>query len=146
MGAKSSFFSSEIRLKYFRFFTFDLEYLEGLQSSETLLTKMPQTFCFFSTQGVFLLAGTISFDEKSRQSAALFWFGLCDFGVLQIFYSWAVLQRTIVDSPSFFSPSSRKRLPNGQCPYNPFDEEVGGLDGFLYEAAQNFEVFSNIQD
>jgi hypothetical protein len=25
-------------------------------------------------------------------------------------------------------------------------EEVGGFDRFLYEAAQNFEVFSNIQD
>jgi hypothetical protein len=32
------------------------------------------------------------------------------------------------------------------CPCNPSAEEVGGLDGFLYEAAQNFEVFSNIQD
>jgi hypothetical protein len=29
---------------------------------------------------------------------------------------------------------------------NPSVEEVGGLDGFLYEAAQDFEVFSNIQD
>jgi hypothetical protein len=34
----------------------------------------------------------------------------------------------------------------GLCPYNPSAEEVGGLDGFLYEAAQNFEVFSNSQD
>ncbi len=25
-------------------------------------------------------------------------------------------------------------------------EELGGLYGFLYEAVQNFEVFSNIQD
>jgi hypothetical protein len=30
--------------------------------------------------------------------------------------------------------------------YNPSAKEVGGLDGFLYEVAQNFEVFSNIQD
>jgi hypothetical protein len=29
------------------------------------------------------------------------------------------------------------------CPYNPSAEEVGGLDGFLYEEAQNFEGFSN---
>jgi hypothetical protein len=34
----------------------------------------------------------------------------------------------------------------GLYPYNPSAEEVGGLDGFLYEAAQKFEVFSNIQD
>ncbi len=32
------------------------------------------------------------------------------------------------------------------CPYNPAAEELGGLEVFLYEAAQNFELFSNIQD
>ncbi len=31
------------------------------------------------------------------------------------------------------------------CPNNPSAEEVGGLDGFLYDAAQNFEDVSNIQ-
>jgi hypothetical protein len=44
----------------------------------------------------------VHFDEKIRQSAALFWFGLRDVGILQIFYSLAVLQRTIVDSTAFF--------------------------------------------
>ncbi len=33
----------------------------------------------------------------------------------------------------------------GLWPYNP-SQQVGGLDAFLYEAAQNFEVFSKIQD
>ncbi len=33
----------------------------------------------------------------------------------------------------------------GLCPYNRSAEEVGGLDVFLYEAAQNFEVLSNIK-
>jgi hypothetical protein len=32
------------------------------------------------------------------------------------------------------------------CPYNPSAEEEGELDGFLYEAAQNFEVFPNNKD
>jgi hypothetical protein len=27
--------------------------------------------------------------------------------------------------------------------YKPCAEEAGGLEAFLYEAAQNFEVFSN---
>jgi hypothetical protein len=27
------------------------------------------------------------------------------------------------------------------CPYNPSDEKVGGLNGILCKAAQNFEVF-----
>ncbi len=31
-------------------------------------------------------------------------------------------------------------------PYNSWSQQVGGLDAFLYEAAQNFEVFSKIQD
>jgi hypothetical protein len=29
----------------------------------------------------------------------------------------------------------------GFCLYNPSAEEVGGSDGFLHDAAQNFEVF-----
>jgi hypothetical protein len=31
-------------------------------------------------------------------------------------------------------------------PITPSVEEVGGLELFLYEAAQNFELFSIIQD
>ncbi len=34
----------------------------------------------------------------------------------------------------------------GLCSYNKWSQQVGGLDAFLYEAAQNFEVFSKIQD
>jgi hypothetical protein len=41
---------------------------------------------------VFLLAGALLFDEKIRQSAALFWFGLRD---VEIPYSRAIIQRTI---------------------------------------------------
>jgi hypothetical protein len=38
------------------------------------------------------LAGALLFDEKISQSAALFWFGLRDVGIL---YSRAVIQKTI---------------------------------------------------
>jgi hypothetical protein len=38
------------------------------------------------------------FDEKIRQSAALFWFGLWDVGIL---YSLAVIPRTTEVSPAF---------------------------------------------
>jgi hypothetical protein len=31
------------------------------------------------------------------------------------------------------------------CTYNPSAEEVEGLEVFLYEAAQNFELFLNIK-
>jgi hypothetical protein len=32
------------------------------------------------------------------------------------------------------------------CTYNPPAEEVGLLDGFLYDAAQNFDLLTEIQD
>jgi hypothetical protein len=72
------------------------------------------------------MAGTLLFDEKIRQSAALFWFGLQGVGILQIFYSRAIKQRTIVDFPAFLeTPLAGKDCD--LCPYNPF------------------ELFSNIQ-
>jgi hypothetical protein len=55
---------------------------------------------------VFLYAGALLFDEKIRQSAALFWFGLWDVGIL---YSRAVIQRTIDVSPTFWSTVQWKR-------------------------------------
>jgi hypothetical protein len=52
------------------------------------------------------LAGALLFDEKLRQSAALFWFGLRDVGIL---YSRAVIQRTIdVSSASWKHGAAEK--------------------------------------
>ncbi len=99
---------------------------------------MPPTSSFFSTRFVgieFLLAGALLFYEKIRRSDELFWFGLRDVGIFQIFYSRAVLQSTIVDSPAFLEPMQFSRKDCSLSPYNPSDEEVGGLDGFLYETA-----------
>jgi hypothetical protein len=47
---------------------------------------------------VFLLAGALLFDEKTRQSAALFWLGLRNDEVL---HSQAAIQRKIDVSPAF---------------------------------------------
>jgi hypothetical protein len=59
----------------------------------------------------FLPVGCTSlFDEKICQSAALFWFKLRDVGILQIFYSRAVLQRTIVGSPTFLEPGLEEKI------------------------------------
>jgi hypothetical protein len=66
-------------------------------------------------------------DEKIRQRAALFWFGLRDVG---LFYSRAVVQRTIVDFPAFLEYGSAE------------SEQAGGLETFFSEAAQNCKVFS----
>ncbi len=103
---------------------------------------MSPTSCFFGTQFVynpfFLLAGALLFNEKIRQNAALL-FGLRAVGILQIFFSQAVLQRTIVYSPAFLEFCLAEKIAVFLCPYNSSAEEVGGLDGFLYGAAQNFK-------
>jgi hypothetical protein len=71
----------------FKFLNFTLEYLKRLQSSEPLHAKMSSTFCLFRSRfaksPVFLLAGALLFDEKICQSAALFWFGLQDVGIIR---------------------------------------------------------------
>jgi hypothetical protein len=53
------------------------------------------------------LASSLLFDEKIRQSAALFWFGLQDVGIL---YSQVVIQRTIDVSPAFLEHSSAEKI------------------------------------
>jgi hypothetical protein len=93
-----------------------------LRSSEPLHTKMNPTSCLFGSWFVknpfFLLgAGTLLFDEKIRQSAALFWFGLRDVEILQIFYSRALIQRTIVDSHTFLEHDLAEKIT--VCAYKP---------------------------
>jgi hypothetical protein len=53
------------------------------------------------------LAFTLLFDEKIRQSGALFWFGLRDAGIL---YLHAVVQRTIDVSPEFLEHGSVEKI------------------------------------
>jgi hypothetical protein len=53
------------------------------------------------------LAGALSFDEKIRQSASLFWFGLRNDGIL---YLQDATQRTIDVSPAFLEHSSAKKI------------------------------------
>jgi hypothetical protein len=53
------------------------------------------------------LAGTLLFNEKIHQSAALFWFGLRDIGVL---FSQAVIQRTIDVSPAFLEHGLAEKI------------------------------------
>jgi hypothetical protein len=53
------------------------------------------------------LAGTLLFDEKIGQSAALFWFGLRNVGVL---HSQAAIQRTIDVPHKFLEHGSAKKI------------------------------------
>jgi hypothetical protein len=100
---------------FYSFFFLTLNF--KLQSSEPLRTKMPRsnllllryTVCIESCLST-VFAGTLLFDEKIHQSAVLFWFGLRDVGILQIFYSPTVLQGTIVDSPAFLELSLAEKI------------------------------------
>jgi hypothetical protein len=74
---------------------------------------MPPTSCFYTwfvENPFFLLADALLFDEKFRQTAALFWFGLRNVGILKMFYSRAILQRTIADSPAFLEPGLAEKI------------------------------------
>jgi hypothetical protein len=66
----------------FGFCNFTPELLKRLQSSEPLHAKInPTSFLFrsrFALNPVFVLAVALLFDEKVRQNAAQFWFGLRD--------------------------------------------------------------------
>jgi hypothetical protein len=91
------------------------------------------------------LAVALLFVEKIRQSGALFLFGLRIVGFLQIFYSRAVIQRAIVVLSRIFGARFGGK-DHGLCTYKLWSKQEGGLDAFLYLAAQNFELFTNIQD
>jgi hypothetical protein len=61
-----------------------------------------------------------------------------------IFYSRAVIQKTIVDPPAFLKHVSEKKIP--VCAHTTHvPNKYRRVIGILYEAAQNFEVFLNIQ-
>jgi hypothetical protein len=53
--------------------------------------------------------------------------------------------KNIVDAPAFLEHDLAKNI--GVCAYTTCvpSKYIGGLEAFLYEAAQKFEVFSNIQ-
>jgi hypothetical protein len=87
------------------------------------------------------LAGALLFDEKICQSAPLFWFGLRDVGIL---YSPAVIQRTIDVSPAFLEHNLAEKITVEHM--QTVIQASRMLDSFLHEAAQNFELLSNIQD
>jgi hypothetical protein len=95
-----------------------------------------QTACIKS----FLLACSLVFDEKMRQSTVLFWFGLRDVRILQIFFSPAVIQRTSVDSPALLETGLAEKVaicvPTSRMPKKKKEERY-----FLYKEAQkSFQI------
>ncbi len=78
---------------------------------------------------------------EARQSAALFWSGLRDVGIL---YSQAIIQRTTDVSVAFLEHGSAEKIAvwaHANC--DPNMQEFGFI---LHEAAKNFELLSKIKD
>jgi hypothetical protein len=87
------------------------------------------------------LAGALSFDEKIRQSAALFWFGLRND---RIFTCQPQFKEQLISLPHFWSMVRRKRLRFEHM--QTVNRTSRRIFAFLHEAAQNFEVVLKIQD
>jgi hypothetical protein len=84
------------------------------------------------------LAGALSFDEKIRQSAPLFWFGLRNDGCKP------QPKEQFMSLPHFWSMVRRNRswFEHMQT-VNRTSRRIRGL---LHGEAQQFELLSNIQD
>ncbi len=78
-----------------------------------------------------------------KKSAKVLHYSGLDWGMfLQIFFSQAVIQRPIVDFPAFLETCLAEKI----AVWDHTTHDPNKLDSFLYEAAQNFEVFLKIQD
>jgi hypothetical protein len=56
------------------------------------------------------MAGALLFKKKILQSAALFWFGWRDVGIIKKFYTPAVIRRTMIHSPTYFKTGLAKKI------------------------------------
>jgi hypothetical protein len=70
------------------------------------------------------LAGALLFDEKIRQSSALFWFGFRNDGIL---YLQAAIPRTIVDSPAFKEHGAAEKITVCGQPVIPTKRTITGI-------------------
>jgi hypothetical protein len=87
------------------------------------------------------LAGALLYDEKIRQVLLYYGFDCRPFVTYSTNEPFSKEQ--LLTLPHFWSSVWQKRLRF--VPIQPVCRRNRG-NGFLYEAAQNFEVFSNIQD
>jgi hypothetical protein len=87
------------------------------------------------------LACSLSFQEKIREIAALFWFGLQDAGIL---YSRAVIHRTIDVSPAFLQHGPAEEITVwAHANHDPNKQEIGFI--FTWSGSELWTL-TNIQD
>jgi hypothetical protein len=71
------------------------------------------------------------------------YFGL-DCGMMEFFTCEQQSKEQLISLPHFWSTVRRKDCGLSTC--KPWTKKAGGLEAFLHEAAQNFEVLLNIQN
>ncbi len=104
----------------------------------------PTSFLFrswFAYKPVFLMACALLFDEKIRQSAVLFWFGLRNVGSL---YSQAVIQRTTDVSPAFLEHGSSEKTTVWALANHDPNKQAGGWINFSWgelRTLNSYQIF-----
>jgi hypothetical protein len=127
------------------FFIFDLEYLKQLQSSELLHAKRPLilllvrfTVCMCTSRDLFCQT------VLHKWGRDIMFFGLrlsC-----KKFHQSATQTKTKLHYGGFFHQMKVRQPIGRQDSIQTVNRTSRRLDSFLHEAAQNFELLSNIQD
>jgi hypothetical protein len=133
-------------LYVFNFFIFDLEYLKQLQSSEPLHAKRPLillivrfTDCMCSSRDLF--RQTVLHKRGRDINCSL------DCGLHAKKFQHSATQTKIEQHFGGFFHQMKVRQPIGrQDSMQTVNRTSRRLDSLLHEAAQNFELLSNIQD
>ncbi len=123
---------------WFDFLILILDIWEEFKVLSRFIQKLIQSPAFLD-HGLFRILSSYwlsHFSLLKKSAKVRLYFGL-DFGLL-VFFAIVIL------SQIFRARFGGK--DHGLCTYKPRYKQAGGLDAFLYLPAQNFELFSNIQD
>jgi hypothetical protein len=133
------------RCRFLIFFHFSVWYLKRLQSCEPLHTKMNPNSCLFGSQ--FAWAQTTIFPPKLQKCGIV----NCSLDYCSWVEHWGVPTSRNPNQNStalwrIFSSNKSVPANSMQWFYTNRIRTSRKLDSFLYEGAQNFEVFTNIQN
>jgi hypothetical protein len=122
----------------FLFFIFDLEYLIRVQSSKPLHAKRPLILLLVAcAQTTIFFAEPCS--KNAGETSVILWVAAC------IHHS-AITTKIEVHFGRFCNQMKVRQPIARQDSLQTLIRTSRRLESFLHEAAQNFEVFSNIQD
>ncbi len=127
----------------FLFFIFDLEYLIKVHSFEPLQAKLNPTSCLFGSRiacAQTMIFSAESWSKKTGETSVVLWITAHE---QRIPTSRNPNQNR---AALWWIFSSNKSVPGRQDSMQTVIQTSRRLDSFLHEAAQNFEVFSYIQE